>query len=136
MEKIKKVWFEKDRIYMESDKKHIYSRFITDFPLLQQATAKQRKNYKIVLNGEALRWEEIDEDIHISSFYETSDTHNEVAGIFYNFPMLTVSGVAEQMGINKNLLYNYIYGLKKPGAKRLSEIKNTIRTLGIRMSKI
>ncbi len=121
---------------MESDKKHIYSRFITDFPLLQQATAKQRKNYKIVLNGEALRWEEIDEDIHISSFYETSDTHNEVAGIFYNFPMLTVSGVAEQMGINKNLLYNYIYGLKKPGAKRLSEIKNTIRTLGIRMSKI
>lgn len=121
---------------MASDKKHIYSRLLADFPLLRQATDTQRKNYKIVLNGHALRWEEIDEDIHISSFYETADTRNEVAGIFYNFPMLTVTGVAEQMGINKNLLYNYVYGLKKPSAKRISEIKDTIRTLGIRMSKI
>ena len=136
MEKIKKVWFEKGRIYMASDKKHIYSRLLVDFPLLRQATDTQRKNYKIVLNGQALRWEEIDEDIHISSFYETADTRNEVAGIFYNFPMLTVTGVAEQMGINKNLLYNYVYGLKKPSAKRISEIKDTIRALGIRMSKI
>lgn len=136
MEKIKKVWFEKDCIYMESNKRHVYSRFLADFPRLRQSTDRQRKNYEIVLNGEALRWEEIDEDIHISSFYETADTHNEVAEIFYNFPMLNVAGVAAHMGINKNLLYNYIYGLKTPSAKRLAEIKDTLRTLGTRMSEI
>lgn len=70
METIKNVWFENDRIYMLSSEDKVYSRPLEAFPLLKDATDTQRLGFEIVLRGEALRWAELDEDIHISSFYE------------------------------------------------------------------
>lgn len=40
----------------------------TLFPRLFNATPFQRSRYEIGLEGDDLRWEDIDEDIHISSF--------------------------------------------------------------------
>ena len=54
------------------------------------------------LDGDDIRWDEINEDIHISSFYETAepDTSNPIADVFKRFPQLNVSEVARAIGIN------------------------------------
>lgn len=135
METIKSVWFEGERIYMLSNEDKVYSRPLEAFPVLKEASEGERKNYTIEMRGTALRWKELDEDIHISSFYNTEepDNTNEIAMIFKRFPQLNVSEVARSMGINKSLLSKYIYGIKKPSEQRRMEIKEALRGLGERL---
>ena len=105
------------------------------FPLLKEASENERNDVSIVLHGTALRWKHLDEDIHISSFYQTEEPNefNEVAAIFRQFPQLNVSEVARSMGINKSLLSKYIYGIKKPSPKRMMQIKEVLHVLGQRL---
>ena len=83
MEKILNVWFEPDRIYIRTDADEIYSRPLEAFPLLKEASNAQREEFTIELGGEALRWPAIDEDIHITSFYDKTEPEydNEVAAV-------------------------------------------------------
>lgn len=131
-ETIKKVWFEDERIFMLSSKGIEYSRPLEAFPILKEASREERNRFAIVFHGTALRWENLDEDIHISSFYNTEepDDTNEVAAIFRQFPQLNVSEVARSMGINKSLLSKYIYGIKKPSPQRMQQIKEALHILG------
>ena len=134
-EKIQNVWFEDGRIFMRSDLGNIYSRPLEVFPTLKDATDRERNAYTIEMYGEALRWKELDEDIHISSFYETVEPqyNNEVARLFALFPQLNVSEVARSLGIHKSLLSQYIYGVKTPSDKRLQDIKSVLHTLGMQL---
>jgi hypothetical protein len=129
---IKEIWFDKGRIFMRDSQDHVYSRPLEAFPLLLEATPEQRQAYNIDPQGDAVRWHEIDEDIHISSFHtvQEPDEDNEIAQIFHRFPQLNVSEVARQMGINKSLLSKYIYGIKTPSANRRAEIKQALHELG------
>lgn len=138
MELIKKVWFEKGRIFILTDKNNSYSRPLEAFPLLIDATPKQRSNYEIGVDGDDIRWDEIDEDIHISSFYDSTepDRNNIISQVFAKFPQLNVSEVARTIGINKSLLSRYIYGIKKPSEQRTQQILDAIRKLGSEMSSI
>lgn len=131
-ETIKKVWFEGGRIYMLSSQGIEYNRPLEAFPVLKEASQEEKNNFSIVLHGTALRWDSLDEDIHISSFYNTEEPNmmNEVAAIFRQFPQLNVSEVARSMGINKSLLSKYIYGIKKPSPQRMQQIKETLHFLG------
>jgi len=76
----------------------------------------------------SIRWETIDADMHISSFYETTEPNeqNEVAMMFKRFPWLNVSEVARAMGIHKSLLVKYIYGIFKPSEQRLNQLRTTL----------
>ena len=132
MARIEKLWFEDGRIYICTDEKQVLSRPLEAFPSLKDATDEQRLGYKIDRFGDAIRWESIDEDIHISSFYETTepDYDNEIAEIFKRFPQLNVSEVAKSIGIHKSLLSKYIYGVKKPSLQRKMQIKEALRNLG------
>lgn len=132
METIKNIWFENGRIYMLSSEDKIYSRPLEAFPTLKEATDAERKDYTIWMHGEAIRWAKLDEDIHISSFYEKTEPQydNEIARIFNRFPQLNVSEVARSLGINKSLLAKYIYGIKKPSEQRIADIKEVLRSLG------
>lgn len=132
METIKNIWFENERIYMLSSEDKVYSRPLEAFPVLKDASETERKNYTIEMRGTALRWKDLDEDIHISSFYNTEepDYENEIAAIFKRFPQLNVSEVARSMGINKSLLSKYIYGIKKPSIQRKMQIKEALHILG------
>lgn len=89
-------------------------------------------NFKIGRFGDDIRWEKLDEDVHISSFYETvePDPDNEIGRIFRNFPQLNVSEVARYIGINKSLLAKYIYGIKKPSKDRTHQIKKALHDIG------
>ncbi|MBQ7946922.1 MAG: DUF2442 domain-containing protein [Bacteroidaceae bacterium] len=132
METIKNVWFENEHIYMLSSEDKVYSRPLEAFPLLKEASRTERECYTIEMRGTALRWKELDEDIHISSFYDTSEPEysNEIAKIFSRFPQLNVSEVARYVGINKSLLAKYIYGIKKPSEERVMQIKEALHILG------
>lgn len=129
---IKEVWFEKGRIFMRDNKGLVSSRPLEAFPLLMEASESQRLVFTIDPQGDAVRWPEIDEDIHISSFYEKAEPNaeNEIGRIFQQFPQLNVSEVARQMGINKSLLSKYIYGIKTPSERRTAEIKAALHALG------
>ena len=113
MEKIKNIWFDNNRIYMRSTENSILSRPLEAYPELKDASAEQRNDFTIDEDGMAIRWETLDADMHISSFYETTEPNpqNEVAAMFNRFPWLNVSEVARAIGINKSLLARYIYGI-------------------------
>ncbi len=132
MDIIKDIWFDANRIYMKTDAGKTFSRPLEAFPLLKEASDKDRFNFKIGKFGDDVRWESLDEDIHISSFFETvePDYENEIAAIFKRFPQLNVSEVARSMGINKSLLSKYIYGIKKPSFQRKMQIKEALHVLG------
>lgn len=138
MERIANVWFTPDRIYIRTDADEIHSHPLEAFPILKEASAAQREEYTIEMGGEALRWKAIDEDIHISSFYETTepDATNEVAAIFKRFPQLNVSEIARNIGINKSLLSKYIYGIKNPSDLRVMQIKDALRALGNELATV
>ena len=128
MEKIKNIWFDEKRIYMKSTEGRVLSRPLEAYPELKDASMEQRNDFVIDSDGESIRWEELDADMHISSFYETSepDGQNEVAEMFKRFPWLNVSEVARAMGIHKSLLVKYIYGIFKPSEQRLSQLRSTL----------
>ena len=132
MDIIKDIWFDANRIYMKTDTGKTFSRPLEAFPLLKEASDKDRLNFKIGKFGDDVRWESLDEDIHISSFFETvePDYENEIAAIFKRFPQLNVSEVARSMGINKSLLSKYIYGIKKTSIQRKMQIKEALHVLG------
>ena len=132
MEVIVKLWFKDGRIYILTNQGNTYSRPLEAFPLLLEATPEQRSHYEIGLDGDDVRWDDIDEDIHISSFFITteSNTDNPIAVVFQKFPQLNVSEVARTIGINKSLLSRYIYGIKKPSAQRTEQILEAIRQIG------
>ncbi len=72
MEKIIKLWFDANRICIQTDANKVYSRPLEAFPVLLDATEEQRLDFQIGRFGDDVRWKDIDEDIHISSFTEDS----------------------------------------------------------------
>ena len=131
-EKIIKVWFEKGQIWLMTTEDKTLSLPLELFPILKEASDIQLESYTIGMLGDALRWKELDVDIHISSFYEEVEIkkENEVADLFEKFPQLNVSEVARSLGIHKSLLSQYIYGVKTPSEKRIREIKMALHKLG------
>ena len=136
-ERILKVWFENERIYIHTDKGNTLSLDLEVFPALKDATPDQRNAVVIEPWGDAMRWEEIDEDIHISTFYEDLKPNhdNEVAALFNQFPQLNVSEVARLIGIHKSLLAQYSYGVKTPSKDRMKKIKSVLHQLGLDLAK-
>ena len=132
MAKIEKVWFDSHRVYVQTDSGEQLSRPLEAFPVLKDASVEERMNYRIGRFGDDIRWEELDEDIHLSSFYETAEPNpeNEVGRIFKRFPQLNVSEMARYIGINKSLLAKYIYGIKKPSVERMQKIRQAFHMMG------
>lgn len=132
METINNIWFTSERIYMQTNEGEIYSRPLEAFPSLKDATESERNTYTIELKGTALRWQSLDEDIHISSFYDKTEPNpnNEIALIFRKFPQLNIAEIARCLGIHKSLLAKYIYGITTPSAERIAQIKKVLASLG------
>ena len=132
MEKIKNIWFDEKRIYVKTTEFRVLSRPLEAYPELMEASMEQRNDFIIDEEGFSIRWEVLDADMHISSFYESGEpnSRNEVAEMFKRFPWLNVSEVARVIGINKSLLARYIYGISKPSEQRLQQIRQTLHNLG------
>jgi hypothetical protein len=59
------AWSEKRRIYIELADERIISFPVTRFKLLKDASDDALSEVKLRLNGKALRWESLDEDITV-----------------------------------------------------------------------
>jgi len=60
-----KVWVDRRTIYIELTDRRIVGFPADRFRILKQATDEQLKKVNLRLNGYALRWEELDEDITV-----------------------------------------------------------------------
>lgn len=131
MEKIKNIWFDKNRIYMKAQSGKLFSRPLEAYPELMNATTEQRNDYVVGDDGEDIRWESIDVDMHVSSFLETSEPQeNAIGALFAKYPWLNISEVARSLNISQSLLVRYIYGISTPSEERVSEIKNVLHEFG------
>ena len=132
MEKIERAWIEGGRIYIKTDKKRTLSRPLEAFPTLKDASESERNDFDIGRFGDDIHWNALDEDLHISSFYETTEPNldNEVARIFLKFPQINVSAIAHDIGIHKSLLDRFIYGMQKPSQQRMQQIKDVLHSIG------
>lgn len=133
---IERVWFEDGRIYILTNKGEKYSHLLEVFPALLNATLSQREKYYIWDNGRSIRWEDLDEDIHISNFFEqeTVNYDNEVNRLLSRFPYLDMKAFAEYLGMHWTKLARFRYGVWTPSAETMAKIKNGIVAIGKEMS--
>ena len=123
-----RVWFECERIYIETDDGRTLWQSILYYQRLKNATDEQRNDYELGYFG--IHWEEIDEDISYESFEYENPEPTGISRIFLTHPELNASAVARRLGIQQNLLAQYIRGLKKPSAEREQMILEAIREIG------
>ena len=132
--KAKRVWFDGERIYIETDDGRTLWQSILYYQRLKNATDEQRNDYELGHFG--IHWEEIDEDISYESFEYENPEPTGISRIFLTHPELNASAVARRLGIQQSLLAQYIRGLKKPSAEREQKILDTIREIGCELSAI
>jgi len=70
-QKIKHLDFVNGLILTTTTDGKVYSRPVDVFPILRKASDVERQAYTIGKFGDDVRWEAIDEDIHISSLTRT-----------------------------------------------------------------
>ena len=131
MEKIQEIWFENERIFMQSVSGKVFSRPLEAYPILKDADYVQRQKFYIWGNGEYVRWKDLDEDLSVESFFDSSEPNpnNEVAKIFNHCPWLSAKEVAKFIGMPKAVLDRFIYGIWQPKDEVLIAIKNGIKSM-------
>lgn len=133
---IKMVWFEDGHIKIQTDKDEVLSQPLEVFPALLYATSTQRERYYLWDNNRSIRWEELDEDIHISHFYEreTVNYDNEVNKLLSLFPWLDMKAFADFIGMHWTKLARFRYGVWTPSTETIAKIKDGIIAIGKEMS--
>lgn len=134
--KIQQVWFADNRIWIATEGGSIYSQPLEAFPALFLASKEERENYYIWSNDTSIRWENLDEDIHVSNFFEkeTVNYDNEVNRLLSRFPWLDLKAFAEYIGMHWTKLARFRYGVWTPAPETFAKIKNGIRSIGKEMS--
>lgn len=138
MEKIEKVWFTDNRIYILTSEGTEKSRPLEAFPRLMDATSEQRGMFEIWADGQSLRWEEIDEDIHISSFSDNTEPNydNAVAKMIDSIGVLDITAFARMIGMRKSKLDLFRYGIWTPSKDTLNKIIEGLRQIECRIASV
>lgn len=136
MEKIQEIWFNNGRIYMRSKSGRIFNRPLEAFPILKDASDIERQQFYVWGDGEYVRWKNLDEDLSVESFMDTTEPNynNEVSRIFKKCPWLDVSEVAKFLGMPKAVLDRFIYGIWQLKDETLSFIKSGIKAMSAELS--
>ena len=130
----KKVWFEADKIFIETDDGRTLWQSILYYQRLKNATEEQRGNYELGAFG--IHWEDIDEDISYESFGYDNPEPTGISRLFLMHPEINASAVARRMGMQQSLLAQYIRGIKKPSEERAQMILDTVREIGKELSSV
>lgn len=135
-EQIKILWFEEGHIKIQTTSGEVLSQPLEVFPALFSATPTQREKYYLWDNNRSIRWEELDEDIHISHFHEveTVNYDNEVNRLLSRFPWLDMKAFAQYIGMHWTKLARFRYGVWTPSPETIARIKNGIVAIGKEMS--
>lgn len=138
MNTIKEVWFSNNRIYVKLSDGSTRNRPLEAFPTLKLAPDELRDKYEINKWGDGIRWKDIDEDVHVSSFYETKEPNcnNETAELLSRFPWIDLTALANEMRVHKSVLLSYIYGMVQPSDERKKLLKDTLHVMGTKLMAV
>ena len=126
--KIKEIWFENDQIYGRDENGQVHSQSLLWYPRLRAASASEREQFTIGLDG--LHWRNVDEDISFESFLYEDAKPSAMQAFFLAHKEINIAEFARYAGINATLLRNYINGFKKPSPEREKAILEHIHNLG------
>lgn len=132
--KAKRVWFEGERIFIETEDGRTLWQSILYYDRLRQATPEQREDYE--LNAFGIHWEDIDEDVSYESFEYDNPEPVGVSKVFLKHPEINASAVARRLGMSQSLLAQYIRGLKRPSEERTKQILDEVRKIGTELSMV
>lgn len=135
-EQIKIVWFENDRIFIKTNYGEVLGLPLEVFPALKNASSSQREKFYLWGDNKSIRWEDLDEDIHISHFHEqeTVNYDNDVNRLLSRYPWIDTNVLADYIGIHWTMLARFRYGVWTPTDEMLAEIKNSIVKMGKEMT--
>ncbi len=72
---IKKIWFDNNRIYGETDDGRVLWQSLLYYRRLLNATQAEREHYE--MDDEGIHWEDLDEDVSFESFeYDDPEPKN------------------------------------------------------------
>lgn len=125
---MKKIWFDNEYIYAESDNGNVLKQSLLWYPSLLSATSEEREAYTKGFDG--FHWRDLDTDISFESFEYEDAEPTKLQRFFLTHKELNVAEFAKRIGINASLLRNYINGFKKPSPEREAMILNAICELG------
>ncbi len=134
--RIQKLWFADNHIWIVTEDGSRVGQPLEAFPALFLATPEERENYYLWDDYTSIRWEKLDEDIHVSNFSkpERVNYDNEVNRLLSRFPWLDLKGLAQYLGMHWTKLARFRYGVWTPSPETLAKIKNGIRAIGKEMS--
>lgn len=125
---MKRIWFDSDYIYAETDEGKTLRQSLLWYPKLKDATEEERNAYKIGFDG--IHWRQLDTDISFESFEYEDAEPTVIQRFFLTHKELNIAEFAKRIGINASLMRNYINGFKKPSPEREALILNAIKSLG------
>lgn len=125
---MKRIWFESDYIYAETDEGKTFRQSLLWYPKLRDASEEERNEYKMGFDG--IHWRHLDTDISFESFEYEDAEPTVIQRFFLTHKELNIAEFAKRIGINASLLRNYINGFKKPSPERETLILDAIKALG------
>ena len=132
--KICKVWFESDRIYVLTDDGRTMWQSLLYYRRLREATDEQRADCEI--DDEGIHWERLDEDVSLESFGYDNPEPEGVSRLFLTHPELNESAIARRLGIDRNVMRQYVSGMIKPSPVTEQLIFNEVRRVGSELASV
>ena len=132
--KICKVWFESDRIYVLTDDGRTMWQSLLYYRRLREATDEQRADCEI--DDEGIHWERLDEDVSLESFGYDNPEPEGVSRLFLTHPELNESAIARRLGIDRNVMRQYVSGMSKPSPVTEQLIFNEVRRVGSELASV
>ena len=132
--KICKVWFESDRIYVLTDDGRTMWQSLLYYRRLREATDEQRDDCEI--DDEGIHWERLDEDVSLESFEYDNPEPEGVSRLFLTHPELNESAIARRLGIDRNVMRQYVSGMSKPSPVTEQLIFNEVRRVGSELASV
>lgn len=123
-----KVWFEKERIYIDTDDGRTLWQSMWYYDKLCRASEEERMRFELEETG--IRWKELDEDVTYESFEYEDPEPMDVPGAFLLHPEINPSGVAKRIGMSEELMEKYAQGLERPSIEDEMLILDELRKIG------
>lgn len=64
---VTRIWFDQDMMHVQLSDGRLVAVPIEWYPRLREATPQQRSNYRLIGKGVGVHWEDVDEDISLTS---------------------------------------------------------------------
>lgn len=125
--KINRIWFDKNRIYGETDDGRVLWQSLLYYKRLMKATPAERESYE--MDDEGIHWKNLDEDISFESFEYDDPEPTGISKIFLSHPEINAIAVGRRLGIDRNIMVQLVNGTKKPSKELESRIMAEIRNV-------